>query len=114
MRGYAPVSAFAGEKAKPSFLQRRRNPLILLLVSSIPALAFLAYLGQDRIPLLSSWSSTVLDTEGNGWDYVDEVGREYETQRLSWGALEQQGAKRSIRTNLRGDKGYLLSMYGAG
>lgn len=112
MRGYAPVSAFPGEKPT-SILQRRPRALFILLIASVPALALFAWLGQDKIP---NWYSSIesIEAGGDGWEYVDSIDKETGLQRLSWGALEEQGAKSSIRKNLRGDKGYLFSMYGAG
>lgn len=119
MRGYTPVSSSRGEKPVPpsSFIQRRKRPLTIALIASAPILALLAWITHDPSSPFGhglGYGSGGIDGKGDGWEYVDSVAKEKGLRRLSWGALKGQGAKANIRENLRDDKGYLFSMYGAG
>ena len=87
LRGYAPVNQ-----------QVRQRPWLVLLV--IPALLL----------LVRPWGSTS-DLSGDGWDII---ARHKVGERLSRGALKQQGARAHVRENLRDDKDYLFTMVGAG
>lgn len=91
LRGYTPLRQSDG----------RRPYWILLLV---PALALFLY-----APWAGSGSYTSLS--GDGWDVI---AQHRTGERLSRGALRQQGARAHIRENLRDEYDYIFTTVGAG
>ena len=87
LRGYAPINQ-----------QVRQRPWLVLL--AIPAVLL----------LLHPWRGSS-DIEGDGWSII---ARHRVGERLSRGALKQQGARAHVRENLRDDRDYLFTMVGAG
>lgn len=124
MRGYTQVatSSSPGEKTRagPSSListlssLRSRRPFIFLLVVASPALLLVAWLGHGSILNLFPVGDAIDLDDGDAWPFVDRAQRERGLQRLSWGALQQQGAKGSIKANLKDDRAYMFTIYGAG
>jgi hypothetical protein len=51
------------------------------------------------------------------WGWLAEENKRIrgeETRRVSWGALKSQGAKATVRENLRDDRRYLLPAFSGG
>ncbi|GFZ47020.1 hypothetical protein JCM24511_04246 [Saitozyma sp. JCM 24511] len=57
------------------------------------------------------WASLPIGDPGALWGWLAELNKSIrgETRRVSWGALKAQGAKASLRENLRNDRRYLMS-----
>lgn len=118
LRGYSPVGPRSDSSHRDKSSQRKK-PIIITLCIFIPLCLLIFY--HDSVPLptasISSWTSssgTEELPEGNGWEIVAAVKKRDGIKRTSWGALKQQGARSHIRENLRDDKKYLFTMYGAG
>jgi hypothetical protein len=60
----------------------------------------------------SPWS--IIAPGNTVWDFLENARRRQSVRRPSWGGLTSQGAKASIKTNLRSDRNYLVSSVAAG
>lgn len=87
LQGYVPLNQ-----------QVKQRPWLVLLV--IPALLL----------VLHPWRGGS-NLDGDAWSII---ARHKTGERLSRGALRQQGARSHIRENLRDDRDYLFTMVGAG
>jgi hypothetical protein len=69
---------------------------------------------SDSRPAL--WADIPVETAEEFWEWLADENKRLRgvTRRASWGALSGQGAKASIRTNLRDDRRYLMSRNSGG
>lgn len=64
------------------------------------------------------WADVPFAEPEQFWGWLAEENKRIrggeETRRMSWGALKSQGAKATVRENLRDDRRYLLSALSGG
>jgi hypothetical protein len=96
--------------------QFRRTLLIVVAGVALSAYVILWFPVQLIGSRPALWADIPVEKPEEFWEWVADENKRLrgETRRASWGALSGQGAKRSLRSNLRDDKRYMMSINSGG